>query len=139
LEQNIFNRCRKDTMALQIYIPERGDLVHLSWYPNAGREMTGDHYGLVLSPRSFNKTTGLALICPATSDIAQRKWAFAVRLRKGTLPPKRGVDVDSALLVDQTKSLDYRARGAKKIAVCPKSIMDDVTEIFLAVLDPQAY
>lgn len=125
-------------MALKSYVPDRGDLVHLNWYPSAGNEMQDDYYGLVLSPLDFNRKTGLAMICPTTSVIS-RDWSFAVLLKKGTLPPRDGKAVDSALLVDQTRSMDFRVRGIKYIAACPRNILDEVTEILLAVLDPQAF
>jgi len=126
-------------MAFKTYIPERGDLIHLNWYPSAGREMQDEHYGLVLSPREFNKQTELAMVCPTTSQVSQRSWAFAVLLEMGTLPPKEGKMVDSVILVDQTKALDYRYRGAKKVAECPKEVLDEVTEIVLAIMDPQTF
>ena len=126
-------------MAFKTYIPERGDLVHVNWYPSGGREMQDHHYGLVLSPMDFNKQTELAMICPTTSQVSDRDWSFAVLLKKGILPPKDGQDVDSAILVDQTRSLDYRYRGAKKVGECPKDILEEVTEIALTILDPQVF
>jgi mRNA-degrading endonuclease toxin of MazEF toxin-antitoxin module len=121
------------------YIPDRGELVHLNWYSSAGKEMQDEHYGLVLSPREFNKQSGLAMVCPTTSDVSDRDWPFAVMLKRGVLPPKQGKEVDSAILVDQTKSIDYRERSMKKVGSCPKAVLDEVTERLLAILDPQAY
>jgi len=94
---------------------------------------------LVLSPQEFNKQTGLAMTCPATSQVEDRDWSFAVLLKKGVLPPKSGRDVDSAILVDQARAIDFRARGMKKVADCPKDVLDEVTEILLPIVDPQAF
>jgi len=121
------------------YIPERGEFVHVNWDPSAGKEMQSEHYGLVLSPREFNKQTGLAMVCPTTSRVSDRDWSFAVILKRGVLPARQGVDVDSAILVDQTKSIDFRERGMKRVAACPKAVLDEVTERLLAILDPRAF
>ena len=42
------------------YIPERGDLVWLSFDPQAGHEQAGRRPALVLSPAAYNGKTGLA-------------------------------------------------------------------------------
>ena len=34
--------------------PERGDILHLAFDPASGREMKGNHFCLVVSPRAFN-------------------------------------------------------------------------------------
>lgn len=125
-------------MSFRTYVPERGDLIHMNWYPSAGQEMQDNHYGLVISPREFNKKTGLAMTCPATSQVSDRDWSFAVILKHGVLPPKDGKLVDSAILVDQMRAVDFRVRGMKKVAVCPRAVLDEVTEILLAVVDPQS-
>ena len=39
--------------------PDVGDLVWLSFTPQAGREQAGRRPGLVLSPRSYNAKVGL--------------------------------------------------------------------------------
>src|SRR5258706_11461988 len=111
----------------------------MNWYPSAGKEMQDEHYGLVLSPREFNSKTGLGMTCPTTSQVSDRDWSFAVFLKRGVLPGKENQPVDSAILVDQTRAIDFRARGMKKIAVCPKEVLDEVTEIILPIFDPQAF
>ena len=42
-----------------MYIPDKGDIVHLQFDPASGQELKGNHYALVLSPNAFNKLTGL--------------------------------------------------------------------------------
>ena len=59
------------------YVPDAGDLVWLSFHPQAGRVQTGRRLALVLSPASYNGKSGLALASPITSHIV------AWRLRKG--------------------------------------------------------
>ena len=75
-------------MARLSYTPDRGDLVHVNLSPSAGRELTGPHYALILSPKSYNQATGLAICVPLTSR--KRGGPFEVVLPKGQLPAKAG-------------------------------------------------
>jgi len=85
------------------YAPERGDIVSLSFDPQARHEQAGHRPALVLSPKSYNTKTGLMLCCPMTTKI--KGYPFEVALSG---------DPPSAVLADQVKSLDWRARKAKK-------------------------
>jgi mRNA interferase MazF len=46
------------------YIPNTGDLIWLSFDPQAGRRPA-----LVLSPAAYNEKTNLALVCPISSRV----------------------------------------------------------------------
>ncbi len=89
-----------------IYIPERGDLIWLVFDPQAGHEQAGRRPALVISPKSYNAVTNLALFCPVTSRV--KGYPFEVLL------PEDG-KVIGAVLSDQIKSLDWKARKAKLI------------------------
>jgi len=124
-------------MARLTYIPDRGDLVHLNLSPSAGRELTGPHYALVLSPRSYNRAAGLAICVAITSRI--RGGPFEVRLPRGILPAKSGVgEIDSVILADALRQLDFRERSMTLAAPCPSEILDQVTLLAIALVDPQA-
>ena len=124
-------------MARLTYTPERGDFVHVNLSPSAGRELTGPHYALVLSPKSYNHATGLAVCVAITSRI--RGGPFEVTLPKGILPPKAGIgDVDSVILTDALRQLDFRDRSMQFVAKCPPAILDEVTLRSLSIIDPQA-
>jgi mRNA-degrading endonuclease toxin of MazEF toxin-antitoxin module len=124
-------------MARISYIPDRGDLVHLNLSPSAGREMTGPHYALVLSNKSYSRSSGLAVCVAITSRI--RGNPFEVFLPSGILPPKAGAgDVDSVILADAVRQVDFRERSMVLVAPCPKDILDEVTLRALAVVDPEA-
>ncbi len=92
------------------YVPERGDVVWLSFDPQAGHEQAGRRPALVLSPMAYNAKTGLMLCCPMTTKI--KGYPFEVVLA-GPSP--------SAALADQVKSLDWRARKAKKKGAATKA------------------
>ena len=103
------------------YAPERGEIVWLQLTPERGHEQSGHHPALVISPVAYNRKVGLALFCSITNRI--KGYPFEVRLPDG-------LQVSGAVLSDQIKSLDWRARKAKLICTAP----EDVTEEVLAKL-----
>jgi mRNA interferase MazF len=92
-------------MARGGYVPERGDIVWISFSPTEGHEQAGHRPALVLSPSSYNGRSGLMLCCPITSKV--KPYPFVV-------PILGNPDVAGAALADQLRTLDWRARGAKK-------------------------
>ena len=124
-------------MARRAYVPDRGDLAHVNLSPSAGRELTGPHYALILSPRSYNQASGTAICVAITSRI--RQGPFEVLLPKGHLPAKAGIgDVDSVILCDALRQLDYRERSMDFVGKCPGEILDEVTLRSLSLIDPEA-
>ena len=99
------------------YVPDRGDVVWLAFDPQAGHEQAGRRPALVISPRAYNAKVGLALFCPVTSQI--KGYPFEV-----VLPP--GGKASGAILSDQIKSLDWRARRARRIMRAPKAVTREV-------------
>jgi mRNA interferase MazF len=107
------------------YVPRRGDFISLSLDPQAGHERRG-RPALVLSHDLFNRKTGLAFVAPVTST--QRDYPFHVRVPAGG-------KVTGYVMVEQTRSIDYRAQEAKRIGQAP----DRVVEEALALLDACLY
>ena len=99
------------------YIPRRGDIIWLSFTPQAGHEQAGRLPAVVLSPAAYNQKVGLALVCPITSQV--KGYPFEV-----LIPP--GMAVTGVVLSDQIKSLDWRARQAKLADQLPKAELADV-------------
>jgi len=99
------------------YVPQRGHIVWLQFTPQAGHEQAGRRPALVISPKAYNEKVGLALFCPITDQV--KGYPFEV-----VLPPQRRVT--GAVLSDQIKSLDWRARSAKLLCEAPKQVMDEV-------------
>ena len=87
------------------YVPERGDVVWLDFSPTAGHEQSGHRPALVLSPASYNARSGLMLCCPITSKV--KPYPFVV-------PILGGSEVAGAVLADQLRSMDWRARAVVK-------------------------
>jgi mRNA interferase MazF len=120
-------------MAKHAYFPDRGDLVHLNFSPSAHHEMAQRHYGLVLSSSSFARKTGFALVCPITSNT--KPWPFDVRIPRGLLPRKQGVGVESVVMTDQVKSIDYRDRECEFVCKAPDDLLDEALAKVRAILD----
>jgi mRNA interferase MazF len=100
------------------YVPERGDLVWLTFDPQAGHEQAGRRPALVLSPAAYNRRASLALVCPITTQA--KGYPFEVRLPAGL--PLSGV-----VLADHLKSADWAARRATFTAKAPAGVLLEVT------------
>jgi mRNA interferase MazF len=85
--------------------------------PQAGHEQRGRRPAVVLSPAPYNGKVGLALLCPITSHI--KGYPFEVVVPVGS-------KIQGAILSDQLKSLDWRARKATMICSLPAPVVDEV-------------
>jgi mRNA interferase MazF len=83
------------------WVPEAGDVIWLRFDPQAGHEQKGHRPALVLSPSRYNGATSLLLCVPLTTKPKGYRFEVAI----GTA---------GVALADQVKSLDWRARGARK-------------------------
>lgn len=84
-------------------MPDAGDVVWLEFDPQAGHEQAGHRPAVVLSPASYNSKTGLMVCCPLTTRIKGYPFEVALASQPG-----------SAVLSDQVKNLDWRARRANR-------------------------
>ena len=109
-------------------VPERGDVVWLEFNPQRGSEQAGRRPALVISPQSYNKKAGLALVCPITSRL--KGYPFEVQIPKG-------LEATGAILCDQIKSLDWRARRAARLGSVPDAVIQEVTARILALVEPE--
>jgi mRNA interferase MazF len=84
------------------YLPEAGDIVWLDFDPQAGREQSKRRPALVVTDRSYNRASGLVIVCPLTSRHKPYPFALPANIDK----------VEGAVLVDHIKSMDWAARKA---------------------------
>ena len=83
--------------------------------------MSGRRPALVLSPRSYNQTTGLALVCPVTSKA--KGYPFEVHLPAGG-------SITGVVLADQVKCVDWRARRAESASrATPRSVGEVLSKL----------
>ena len=110
------------------HVPERGDVVWLETDPQAGSEQAGRRPALVISPKAYNRKVGLALVCPITARV--KGYPFEVEL-------PQNLAATGAILCDQIKSLDWRARRARRLGSVPDPVMQEVTARILALAEPE--
>ena len=106
-------------MVARTYVPDSGDVVWLTFDPQAGHEQRGRRPALILSPRTYNAKARLAIACPITSHV--KGYPFEV-----PLPP--GGKIVGAVLADHVKNVDWHVRRAVFEAKMPADIMTDVRE-----------
>lgn len=96
----------------------------MNFSPQEGHEQAGKRPALVISPRIYNEQVGLMLCCLVTTQI--KGYPFEVAIK--------AIDKAGAVLADQVKSFDWRARRAKKISVAPTPVVKDVIAKVKALL-----
>jgi mRNA interferase MazF len=99
------------------YAPDRGEVVWISLYPQAGHEQAGRRPAVVLSPAAYNGRVGLAIFCPITNQ--RTGYPFEVEIPSG-------LRVTGVVLADQVKRLDWRARQAELICELPAETVAEV-------------
>lgn len=87
---------------VKVYIPRAGDIIWLDFDPQAGHEQAKRRPALVITDQSYNRASGLVIVCPLTSRRKPYPFALATTVDK----------IEGAVLVDQIKSLDWTARKA---------------------------
>ena len=107
------------------YVPKRGDIVWLTFEPQAGREQTGRRPALVISPTTYNERVGLAIVCPITTQA--KGYPFEV-------PLPTDLAVRGVVLTDHVKNLDWRARRAELASQVPSATLDEVVAKILTLV-----
>ena len=106
------------------YVPDSGDLVWVSFYPQSGHEQAGRRPALVISPHSYNEKVGLALACAITSKV--KGYPFEVETNSSR--------VQGVVLADQIRSLDWRSRQFTFIEQAAPETLDVVVQTLLTLL-----
>lgn len=107
------------------YTPKRGDIVWLEFDPQKGKEIQKTRPALVISPQQYNAKTGLGLFMPITSQIKGYPFEIPIELR----------EIKGAILCDQMRSLDWRARKAKFVTHIPIYIVSEALAKFHVLID----
>ena len=111
-------------MVARGYVPDAGDIVWLDFDPQAGHEQAGHRPALVISPASYNGKTGLMVCCPMSTKVKGHPFEVVTEVD----------GVDSAVLSDQVKSLDWKIRRARKKGSAPSEVMIHVRAKIKALL-----
>ena len=108
------------------YIPQKGDLIILTFDPQSGHEQKGRRPALVVSNTLFNQHTGLAIVCPITNT--KRDFPFHVAIASSKT-------LTGYVMVEQVKSIDYQSRKVKLIEAAADELLAEV----LSILDACIY
>ena len=123
-------------MSFRNYIPKRGDLVHMNFSRSAGHEMAGRHYALVLSPLTYSRRMGAAIVCPVTSRI--RRYPYEVFIPENLLPPKKGAGaVTSVIIADAVRQVDFRKREMEFVVEAPRQLVEEVLDLLLTAIEDE--
>lgn len=108
------------------YVPRQGDIIALTFDPQSGHEQKFRRPALVVSKELFNRSTGIAIVCPVTN--ADRGFPFHVPIPKES-------KLTGFIMVEQVKSVDFRSRRAKRIEHGHDELLSEV----LSILDACIY
>jgi mRNA interferase MazF len=108
------------------YVPKQGDIIAITLDPQSGHEQKGRRPALVVSKELFNRSTGLAIVCPVTNT--ERDFPFHVPIPKNS-------KLTGFIMVEQVKSVDFRTRRAKRIDHSDDELLSEV----LSILDACIY
>lgn len=99
----------------------RGEIWLVALDPSEGHEQKGPRPVLIVSPDAFNRITRVPVVVPITGGGSLARTAgFAVPLMGA------GTRTTGVVRCDQTRALDIRARGGRKLESIPATIMDEV-------------
>ena len=107
------------------YVPKKGDLITLSFDPQAGHEQKRRRPALVVSDDLFNRHTGLAIVCPITNTDLGFPFHLAV--------PAASL-LTGFVMVELVKSVDYTTRRAKFIHRAPTDFVQNVLDLLDACI-----
>ena len=108
------------------YIPKQGDIIATTFDPQSGHEQKERRPAFVVSKDLFNRSTGLAIVCPVTNT--ESGFPFHVPIPKDS-------KLKGFIKVEQVKSIDFRDRRAKRI----EQGNDELLSYVLSILDACIY
>jgi len=106
------------------YIPDRGDIVHTNFSPQAGREQSGRRFGLIVSEKHFNKS-GFAFICPITTKV--KGYPMEVLIDSGE--KTKGV-----VLPFHARIIDTKERGITFVEKAKKEMLTKCIEYIAKIM-----
>ncbi|MBO8159727.1 type II toxin-antitoxin system PemK/MazF family toxin [Thermosyntropha sp.] len=109
-----------------VYTPEPGDIIILDFNPQTGHEQKGRRPALVISNKTFNRFTKLALVCPITNT----KKGVPLHVPLDSRNKTTGV-----IMCEQIKSLDIYARHAAFVEKVPPDILEEVLDIITGFIE----
>ena len=110
---------------ISAYVPDRGDLIWLTFDPQVGHEQAGRRPAIVLSLKRYNQSSRFALVCPITTKA--KGYPFE-------LPLPLGSTISGVILADQIKSSDWLGRNASFIGKVSLTLIDEILALVRPIL-----
>lgn len=107
------------------FVPESGDIIWVEINPQSGHEQKSHRPALVLSPKIYNEKAGLCVCVPLTTQIKGYPFEIICKIK----------NKDGAILSDQIKSIDFRARKAKFYTKLDSKTLEKVKENIARLLN----
>lgn len=107
-----------------MYIPDQGDIIYFNFLPSVGREQRGIRPAIVISRDVFNKSSGLAVVCPITSK--QKNYPFEVLVEAD--------QIYGFALIDQARAIDYNAREFRFVSHAPLALVEEIKAKFISIV-----
>jgi mRNA-degrading endonuclease toxin of MazEF toxin-antitoxin module len=121
------------------YFPKRGDFIHFNASPSAGHEMAGHHFALVMSPLSYSKSTGMAIVLICSSKFkpdSHPRYGNTKHIPAGMIGPTRDNPAGQGLVFcDAVRQIDWRERAASYAGQAPRDFVEDALDRLLAAME----
>lgn len=113
-------------MVKKRHVPDARDIIWIDFEPVRGHEQERTRPAVVLTQKKYNERTGMALVCPITSQ--KKNYPFEVDL--GT------TKTTGVILSDQVRSIDLHTRQIRKAGDrIHKDTLDEVHTKLTALLN----
>jgi mRNA interferase MazF len=122
-----------------MYFPKRGDFIHFNASPSAGQETAGPHFALVMSPLSYNRKTGMAIVLIGTSQLKHEshpRYGNVKHIPAGMIKPTANNPTGEGMLFcDAVRQSDWRERSASHAGEAPRDFVEDALDRLLAAME----
>ena len=108
------------------YIPKQGDIVYLDFNPTKGHEQKGFRPAIVISNEVFNINTGMAIVCPITSNLKDFPTHYVLEDTK---------KIKGSVLCEHIRSIDYVERNIAFIEKCTDNDLLSIMMLTTACID----
>lgn len=124
---------------IRTYFPKRGDFIHINASPSTGQEMAGPHFALVMSPISYSKKTGMAIVLLGTSKFRHEthpRYGNTKHISSGMIKPtKENPSGEGVLFCDAVRQIDWRERGASFAGLASLEFVEDALDKLLSAME----
>ncbi len=109
-----------------MYIPKQGDICYMDFAPTKGHEQTGKRPAIIISKDNYNKYTGLAVLCPITTNTKNFPTHYEL------LNTKR---IKGSVLCEHIRSVDFKARKLSFVEKIKREELEEIIDIIMAIIE----